>query len=382
MDKANQPFRVGISGSYGGMNLGDEAILDGIVTQLRASIPAEITVFSLCPEDTKMRHQVERVVPVRDLTRMESTAEIERLDLFVLGGGGILYDRDAPVYLREALIAEERGVPVVIYAVSAGPLSDPSAKQAVRAALNAADIVTVRDKQGRRLLEEVGVNREIRLTADPALLLREEALPIEAIRAEGVEFERHLVGFSVREPGPAAPDIDPDEYYGLLANAADFVVERLDADVVFVSMERTDVQHSHAVVAHMKNAERAEVLRRRYTPQQILSLVGHLEFVVGMRLHFLIFSALRETPFVALPYASKVAGFIEDLEMETPPLGSISSGQLIARLDRSWDTRHEIRAKIRRLLPGLKARARETNQLVTELLARRAPAAQPARKSA
>ncbi|WP_438043044.1 polysaccharide pyruvyl transferase family protein [Sorangium sp. So ce128] len=382
MDKANQPFRIGISGSYGGMNLGDEAILDGIVTQLRETIPAEITVFSLCPEDTKARHKVERVVPVRDLTRMESTAEIERLDLFVLGGGGILYDRDAPVYLREALIAEERGVPVVIYAVSAGPLSDPSAKQAVRAALNAADIVTVRDKQGRRLLEEVGVNREIRLTADPALLLREEALPIEAIRAEGVEFERHLVGFSVREPGPAAPDIDPDEYYGLLANAADFVVERLDADVVFVSMERTDVQHSHAVVAHMKNAERAEVLRRRYTPQQILGLVGHLEFVVGMRLHFLIFSALRETPFVALPYASKIAGFIEDLEMETPPLGSISSGQLIARLDRSWDTRHEIRAKIRRLLPGLKARARETNQLVTELLARRAPAAQPVRKSA
>ncbi|WP_437535100.1 polysaccharide pyruvyl transferase family protein [Sorangium sp. So ce726] len=382
MDKANQPFRVGISGSYGGMNLGDEAILDGIVTQLRESMPAEITVFSLCPDDTRMRHQVERVVPVRDLTRMESTAEIERLDLFILGGGGILYDRDAPIYLREALIAEERGVPVVIYAVSAGPLSDSSAKQAVRAALNAADIVTVRDKQGRRLLEEVGVNREIHLTADPALLLREETLPIEAIRAEGVEFERHLVGFSVREPGPAAPHIDPDEYYGLLANAADFVVERLDADVVFVSMERTDVQHSHAVVSHMKNAERAEVLRRRYTPQQILGFVGHLELVVGMRLHFLIFSALREIPFVALPYASKVAGFIEDLEMETPPLGSISSGQLIARLDRSWDTRHEIRAKIRRLLPGLKARARETNQLVLELLARRAPAAQPERKSA
>lgn len=382
MHKANQPFRIGISGSYGGMNLGDEAILDGIITQLRASVPAEITVFSLCPEDTRSRHRVERAVPVRSLTRKESTAEIARLDLFILGGGGILYDRDAAVYLREVFIAQELGVPVAIYAVSAGPLSDPSAKQAVRAALNAADVVTVRDKQGYRLLEDVGVEREIHLTADPALLLREEPVPVEAIRAEGVEFERHLVGFSVREPGPAAPDIDPDEYYGLLANAADFVVERLDADVVFVSMERTDVQHSHAVVAHMKNAERAEVLRRRYTPQQILGLVGHLEFAVGMRLHFLIFSALRETPFVALPYASKVAGFIEDLEVETPPLGSISSGQLIARIDRSWDTRHEIRAKIRRLLPALKARARETNQLVLELLARRAPVTEPERKIA
>ena len=53
-------------------------------------------------------------------------------------------------------------------------------------------------------------------------------------KAEGVEFDRHLVGFSVREPGPAAPDIDPEEYYALLANAADFVVERYDAEVVFV----------------------------------------------------------------------------------------------------------------------------------------------------
>ncbi|WP_240806752.1 polysaccharide pyruvyl transferase family protein [Polyangium spumosum] len=350
------------------MNLGDEAILDGILTQLRASIPAEITVFSLDPQDTARRHQVERVVPVRRLTRKEAAAEVGRLDLFLLGGGGILYDRDAATYLREVFIAKELGVPVALYAVSAGPLLDPDARQAVRAALNGAAIITVRDKEARRLLEDVGVDREIHLTADPALLIHEEPLSIEAIKAEGVEFERHLVGFSVREPGPAAPDIDPEEYYSLLANAADFVIERLDTDVVFVSMERTDVQHSHAVVSHMKNAERAEVLRRTYSPQQILHFVGHLEFAVGMRLHFLIFSALRETPFVALPYASKVKGFIEDLEMETPPLGTISAGQLIARLDRSWDTRHETRAKIRRLLPALQDRARETNRMIVDLL--------------
>ncbi|MDI3284518.1 polysaccharide pyruvyl transferase family protein [Polyangium sp. 15x6] len=368
MERTNHPYRIGISGSYGGMNLGDEAILDGIITQLRASVPAEITVFSLNPQDTERRHDVDRAIPVRSLTRKESAAEVGRLDVFILGGGGILYDRDAATYLREVLIAKELGVPVVVYAVSAGPLENPSARQTVRTALNAATVVTVRDKQARRLLEDVGVDREIHLTADPALLLREEPLPIEAIKAEGVEFERHLVGFSVREPGPAAPDIDPDEYYSLLANAADFVIERLDADVVFVSMERTDVQHSHAVVAHMKNAERAEVLRRPYTPQQILNFVGHLEFTVGMRLHFLIFSALREIPFVALPYASKVKGFIEDLEMETPPLGTISAGQLIARLDRSWDTRNETRAKIRRLLPALKDRARETNRMVVDIL--------------
>src|SRR6185295_2980922 len=144
-----------------------------------------------------------------------------------------------------------------------------------------------------------------------AMLLEPEELSRDALKAEGVEFNRHLIGFSVREPGPAAPDINPEEYYALLANAADFLVKRYDADVVFVPMEKTDVQHSHDVVAHMQRADRAEILKRRYSPRQILDLMGHFDFAVGMRLHFLIFAALQATPFAALPYASKVTGLLE-----------------------------------------------------------------------
>jgi polysaccharide pyruvyl transferase CsaB len=361
-------FHVGISGSYGGMNLGDEAILDGIISQLRASLPVEITVFTRNPADTLSRHNVERAVPVRELTRKEITPEIRRLDLFILGGGGILFDGEAEIYLREVLVAHELNIPVVIYAVSAGPLNSREARVSVREALNSAAIVSVRDRQGYRVLEDVGVNREIHLTADPALLLVPGQLSLDAIKEEGVQFERHLVGFSVRERGPAAPDINPEEYYALLANAADYIVDRLDADVVFVSMERTDVQHSHAVVSHMQNADRAEVLRRTYLPQEILSLLGHFEFAVGMRLHFLIFAALRGVPFTALPYASKVMGFLQDLDIETPPLRTFSIGQLIARIDRSWDTRKEITKGIAKRLPDLQTRAMETNHLILGLL--------------
>jgi polysaccharide pyruvyl transferase WcaK-like protein len=143
-------------------------------------------------------------------------------------------------------------------------------------------------------------------------------------------------------------------------------------------MEKTDVQHSHAVIAHMQNAEHAELLRRHYSPRQILDLMGRLEFAVGMRLHFLIFAALRGTPFAALPYASKVTGLLEDLKMPTPPLGSIGIGQLIARIDRSWDTRDEIRAKIRQRVPTLRARAEQTNKFLLDLLdARRVERAEP-----
>jgi polysaccharide pyruvyl transferase CsaB len=356
------------------MNIGDEAILQGILTELRSSMDADVTVFSKNPADTLARHQVERAVNPRTMTRHEAAAEVKDLDLFVLGGGGILYDGEARHYLRDVAIAHELNIPVVVYAVSAGPLATPRSREAVRDTLNAASstVITVRDRLGYRLLEDVGVTGPIELTADPAFLIKPEPA-VGALEAEGVHLDRPIVGFSVREPGPAAPDIDPEEYYSLLADAADFIVGRFGADVVFVPMEKTDIQHSYQVMGHMQYAENAELLRRRYSAGQILSLMGSFDFAVGMRLHFLIFAAHQGTPFTALPYASKVVGLLEDLGLETPPLGSFGSGDLLARIDHSWDNRDEIRGRVVQQVPALAARARRTNALLVGALDGREP---------
>jgi polysaccharide pyruvyl transferase WcaK-like protein len=278
-------------------------------------------------------------------------------------------------------LAHEANIPVMAYAISAGPLQRRSVRNTVGEALNAAAIVTVRDRQGRKLLEDAGVQQEIRVTADPALLLNPEPLPPDALRCEGLMTQRRLVGFSVREPGPAAPDIDVNHYHRLLATAADFMVDRLDADVVFVPIERQhmDIQQSHAVVAQMQCAQRATVLKGEYTPRQLLSLIGHFEFSVGMRLHFLIFSALQNVPFVALPYAPKVTDLLQDLELEMPPFRHVNTGRLLATIDRSWDWRDSIRARIQRRLPHLQERAGYTNKLLVGLIARHLAPAQTAR---
>ncbi len=93
--RKNTRLRVGISGSYGGVNLGDEAILTGMIGELRGSLSVELTVFSRDPEDTLDRHRVERSVAIKQLTRREAREEVQRLDVLILGGGGILYDADA-----------------------------------------------------------------------------------------------------------------------------------------------------------------------------------------------------------------------------------------------------------------------------------------------
>lgn len=363
-------YRVGISGSYGGMNLGDEAILEVILKELRACLDADITVFSRSPKDTEKRHKV-RAVPIRELHKDEVLEELRKLDLLVLGGGGILFDGMVESFLRDVNWAKELGVPVMVYAISVGPLKTPESKQLVVETLNKVEKITVREGEAKRTLHDLGVAHEIEVTADPALLLSPQEFTKEMLKKEGIEPDMTLVGFSVREPGPAAPDLNIDHYHAILANAADFMVERFDAHILFVPMElgeNRDLQHSHGVISKMANAKRASVLKGEYTSAQVLGLIRHMAFAVGMRLHFLMFAGIQHVPFVALPYASKVTGFLADLEMPMTPIEGLNVGKLCAFLDRSWDNRKTMQKKLEEKTLPLQERAKRTNQILCELL--------------
>jgi polysaccharide pyruvyl transferase CsaB len=373
LDDFLEKYKIGISGSYGGLNLGDEAILQSILTQLRSSLDVEVTVFTRNAQDTLARQKVERVVEARNYTRVEITPEIERLDLFILGGGGIFFDKEIDVFLRELEIASQAHIPSMVYAVGAGPLNTETSRKRVKEVLDNADVITVREKEAKKILEDTGLKKEIKVTADPAFLLTPEPLPQDALKLEQVHGDRPLVGVSVREPGPAAPDIDPNFYHALLANAADFVISRLDADVIFVPMERQvfDVQNSHAVISKMLRPQHAWVLKGDYSAGQLLTFMKNFVFTIGMRLHFLIFSALQGVSFVALPYATKVSGLLDDLSVPMPPLNKVNSGLVNAYIDKAWDERNLTKAKIQQLLPNLKQLAAENNRLAVDLLTKK-----------
>ena len=364
------PYKVGISGSYGGLNLGDEAILQSIIAQLRNSLDVEVTVFSRNAQDTTARHHVEHVIEVRNLTKVEITPQIRELDLFILGGGGIFFDKEVDIFLRELEIAQQNNIPTMVYAVGAGPLNNENSRKKVKHVLDNVDVITVREREAKKIFEDIGVDNQIMVTADPAFLLTPEPLPKDALKFEQVHGDRTLVGISVREPGPAAPDIDPNFYHALLANAADFVISRLDADVIFVPMEHqvNDVQHSHAVIAKMLQPQHAAVMKGEYSSGQLLTFMKNFVFTIGMRLHFLIFSALQGVPFVSLPYATKVSGLLDNLQVPMPPLNRVDSGLVNAYIDKAWDNRNTTKIKIEQLIPSLKQLAAENNRLAVDLL--------------
>jgi polysaccharide pyruvyl transferase CsaB len=366
---------IGISGSYGGMNHGDEAILRSMVASLRERLPdSDLTVFSRDAADTRTRHDgVDRVIDIRRMTGEEAAPEVQRLDLLLLGGGGLLFDGEARQFLREVGLARRHGVPSMTYAIGAGPLDDPAETEAVAGGLNDIAAVTVRDSGAQRILEQAGVERPIEVTADPTLLLLTEPFGEEQLAAEGVRPGRPVVGMSIREPGAAAPDLDVGAYASLLAHTADFVVRRFAADVLFIPMERADFRLSHMVMSRMVRADHAHVLKGDYPAGMLLGVMEHLDFVIGARLHVLIFAALSGTPFLALPYAAKVSDFIASVGVaEPPPISRDSAGALIATVDEAWDRREAEAARLRRAVRPLQELAERTLEIAAGLVERRA----------
>ncbi|MFK0115629.1 polysaccharide pyruvyl transferase family protein [Streptomyces sp. NPDC090994] len=355
--------RIGVLGSYGGFNTGDEAILTCVLGCLRAHRPdAHLVVLSRNAEHTRAHHaEADEVVDWEGVSRNHVLDVLPRLDLLVLGGGGLLFDGEARRYLRLVRAAQDRDVPTFAYAIGAGPLREAEDREAVRTVLADMDDVVVRDEESRLVLEEVGLEREVTVTADPALLLRPEPFTDAMMRDEGVPTDARLVGMSVREPGRAAEALDESDYHALLATVADFLVRRLDAHVVFLPMERHDVRHAHAVLSHMTAPDKGRILHGAYSPGQVLGLMRHLDLAVGMRLHFVIFAALTGVPVLPLPYSGKVFDFARRLG--APALVGVAreqAGLLLAEVDRLWDEyprrEEDLRARMRELTTA----ARET----------------------
>jgi polysaccharide pyruvyl transferase WcaK-like protein len=74
MDRPHSIKRIGVFGHVGQGNLGDEAIIAAVLQTLRQRYPeAEFVGFSMNPEDTRARHQIQ-AFPIRRLCRTSTPA--------------------------------------------------------------------------------------------------------------------------------------------------------------------------------------------------------------------------------------------------------------------------------------------------------------------
>lgn len=375
MSQANT--RIGLLHHVGGGNLGDDATLESVASNIRRRWPtAEIIAFSMNPGDTEARHGitshpvrrtgwgvgftdtatetrfgtrakafVRKYKPLFYLLQAASRAgrltkaifhellflisshrRIRSLDLLIISGGGQLTEKDGPwgfpyTIFKWVLLARWAGVRCMFLNVGAGPLVRPLSKYFARSALASAEYVSLRDQESRDLLDRIGFKGKGLVYPDSAYGLH-FAFPSNIIPLEN--RSQPIVGFApMPYPDPRAhvaetEQIIYDDFIRKLAGFASWLLDRSYALRVFgtdTGVDPTAIKDFETALANQLDIplSRYSVGHAVTSVHDLLTTMARTDFVVTCRFHGVIFAHLLNKPVLAIAHHPKVTDLMADL---------------------------------------------------------------------
>lgn len=311
----NERDGVVICGAYGRGNCGDNTILNAIVAQLRSIDPdLPLCALSRNPRETRL---CAHISSIHMFNTLKTAHRMRHAKLYISGGGTLMQDatstRSLLYYLFSIRQAAHCGCRVMLYGCGIGPISRPrNRKRTVKTLNRCADIISVRDHYSLEALRANGVIRpEIRLTADPALLIDapQDEDQQRYLRRCGIAEDKRYLMVAVR------PWQGFEEKIAAFASAAEYAHREYGLIPVLYAMEPNRDEAAVNAVAQKLHCEHL-VLSAGSDGSEVIALVRRMSLVLSMRLHALIFASGQGVPMIGVVYDPKVSGFLDDLGQE------------------------------------------------------------------
>jgi polysaccharide pyruvyl transferase CsaB len=303
-----------ISGYYGFENMGDDSLLLSMITGIREIDPTvKITVLTNSPKKTADACGV-RTIYRYNIFSIKS--EMKKAKLLISGGGSLLQDgtskKSLCYYVYIMKMAKRYGLKLMLYANGLGPLVSEESRKLAAGIIRDADYVSLRESKSVELAAELGIHpQNLVLSADPAFLLKpaEPEWVNYIIRRE--EIKKRFFIVSVKEGNNFelgnSSKKSPHLIESLAADIAS-IADKYELTPIFVPMHSgkdTDVTE-----ALLNAAGRGKIIDN-LSASELCGLMSRSEFVIGTRLHMLIFAASMGIPMVGIAYDPKISAFLE-----------------------------------------------------------------------
>lgn len=358
-------MRFLISGYYGFGNVGDEALLQILVAQLKTRYPlAAIDALSATPDETAHELGI-AATPRWDQGAVRDA--IAAADVVLSGGGGLFQNatslKSLLYYAGIVRAALRAGKKTMVFAQSVGPL-DFFGKQALRECCKGLTLATVRDERSRALLAPLVPTAEVVRTADLAFLYDPPEPPPDLADAGLGAASDPLVLVCARKTAHFNDGV------AVLAAAVDRLTERYGARVAFVPFGGTP--DAEAATAIIRKCRTKPMLVALDGVDEIAAAIARARFVVGVRLHALIFAIRFGVPFLYVPYDPKVSGLIDDVRYPLDPLWApgarTAPGRTEALVDDAWSRRDELAVRLARASAEQRGLAERNFEVLAELM--------------
>lgn len=123
----------------------------------------------------------------------------------------------------------------------------------------------------------------------------------------------------------------------------------------------SDTAACEAVYAALRSRYpgRIGILRGSYTPSEMRSIVGLCGFFVGSRMHACIAAIAQHVPAVSVAYSGKFRGVMQTIGMPSlvADASSLSRHQILAAIERAWESRLELSRELGLVVPGIRQAA-------------------------
>jgi len=362
-------YKILISGYYGFNNIGDESILRAVVDNLREKLDdIEITVLSQDPEGTKEKYGV-RSVDRRSIKSIINA--VRKCDLLVSGGGSLLQDvtskKSILYYLIIMQIAYLFRKKVFIYSQGIGPINSVFNRRITARVLSKACGIVVRDEQSKDFLAEIGVDKDkVVVTADPVLRIKPASLQIghSILRSEGVPMDdgRLTVGFAIRERKLESAFIDE------LCEAMLRIRDEYDAKIVLIPFHFSeDIKVIEEIEKRLGN--QVYTVKKKCLTDEMLSIIGNMDILIGVRLHALIHAAIMDVPMIGVSYDPKINSFLRSIGMRAvSSVYDFNCSYFMEEFQKTLDNGDELRAKVRGRLVGLTKALDNNEELIKQIM--------------
>jgi polysaccharide pyruvyl transferase WcaK-like protein len=385
---------ITVLGNNSGRNAGDAAILGNLLNDI-SNVRADIRflVPTTNPAFINKHFGKFNVKPI-PLLPWYGALKNFGLPLFVsmlrtemvLITDNILFDRKFynPIFNNLSSIAmcaplcKKRGIPIVLYNASVGPIDFKVGERALQKVLDACKLIITRDVQTKTMLEKLKLNfPDVMVHADCAL----NTTPPDKDRLDKIALKEGLftnpngtIGFNVNsyiDNWSMDGKLTRQGFLEIIGGAIDRLIEKLDVDVMFSVTQIMDLKVTKECLTFIKHRDRVRVISNQdYTFEEITGLLQRVQVHTGLRTHTLIFSAAVNTPMICIRSYPKSVGFMQTIGMDDWIIGfeDLSVDRLAKIVLQAWEKRDEIRNVLMPIVEKEKEKARRSAAVISELL--------------
>ena len=222
---------------YRAGNIGDDAVLQGILCLLETVVPAKNITIGTCG-GRGLEYLSPALTYVNSYDVAQVTSAIKQNDCVIAGGGTMIGDElgvDFPLVYNAKLIstAKLHGKKTAMLGIGANKLQSAEGEKIAREIVRLCDIITLRDEESREVCLSLGANPSRTVTtADPAFLLEPKQTTRTKKLKERLRSRGKILGVNVVNEVWAGQD----KYKANIAQACEYLSSKHGYLPVFFAM--------------------------------------------------------------------------------------------------------------------------------------------------